>query len=55
LTVQKNTTFQFIMGIKKSQEKLLDKTGEWLKNALEQRGIGAKTAVGYGYLVKSNK
>ncbi len=54
LTVQ-NTSFQFIIGIKKSQEGLLNKTTEWLKNALEQRGIGAKTAVGYGYLVKSNK
>lgn len=48
LTVQ-NTSFQFILGIKESPADLLDKTAEWLKNALEQRGIGAKTAVGHGY------
>ncbi len=52
LTVQ-NTTFRFIIGVKKSQEGLLGKTEEWLKNALEQRGIGAKTAVGYGYMKKT--
>lgn len=51
LTVQ-NTPFQFIIGIKEKEDadKLLEKTAEYLKNALEQHGIGAKTAVGYGYL-----
>ncbi|MDY6991419.1 MAG: type III-B CRISPR module RAMP protein Cmr6 [Pseudomonadota bacterium] len=51
LTVE-NTPFQFIIGIKKAQENaetLLKTTTECLKNALEQHGIGAKTAVGYGF------
>jgi len=49
LTVQ-NASFQFILGAKTSTTSgLLDRTTEYLKNALEQRGIGAKTAVGYGF------
>jgi CRISPR-associated protein Cmr6 len=51
-----NTPFQFIIGsrsLKLSEEK--NKIGgktisEWLKDALENHGIGAKTAVGYGYM-----
>lgn len=49
LTVEK-TVFRMYFGIKKEVNKnLLDVVKEWLLNALEQRGIGAKTAVGYGY------
>lgn len=51
----KETPFQFLMG---SKEWGLDsktfwdgKTlGWWLENALSEHGIGAKTAVGYGYM-----
>jgi CRISPR-associated protein Cmr6 len=30
--------------------RLLNITEAWLKKALEEHGIGAKTAVGYGYM-----
>ncbi|WMX17568.1 type III-B CRISPR module RAMP protein Cmr6 [Aureispira sp. CCB-E] len=55
LTVAKGTKFQFIIG-EKGNEGLLnqpfqDKTIiDWLKQALSEHGIGAKTAVGYGYM-----
>jgi CRISPR-associated protein Cmr6 len=52
LTV-KNCSFQFIIGIKKGDKEsleLLDKAKKWLTEALTQKGIGAKTAVGYGYM-----
>jgi len=29
--------------------KLLDVAAAWLKKALQEHGIGAKTSVGYGY------
>lgn len=51
LTVE-DTTFRFIVGAKESlggltiKDKTIDK---WLKEALQNHGIGAKTAVGYGY------
>jgi CRISPR-associated protein Cmr6 len=59
LTV-KNTDFEFIIGVKKKykdeevtigdkKENILDVTKTWLNKALKQHGIGAKTAVGYGY------
>lgn len=55
LTV-KDTTFQFLLASKdKSLEdlKIKDKTiYKWLEEALENHGIGAKTAVGYGYMSK---
>lgn len=51
LTVE-NTKFQFIIGSKNEaldDFKIGDKTiVDWLKEALENHGIGAKTAVGYG-------
>ncbi len=49
LTVEK-TVFRMYFGIKKEANKhLLEVVKKWLLDALEQRGIGAKTAVGYGY------
>lgn len=59
LTVQE-TSFEFFIGIKEEKnttiqeapfqgKKLLEATNEALANALTQHGIGAKTAVGYGY------
>jgi CRISPR-associated protein Cmr6 len=55
LTVE-NTPFQFILGSKSDEldsekYKIEGKTiAEWLKDALENHGIGAKTAVGYGFM-----
>jgi len=51
LTV-KDTAFQFVIGVKtkyKDNKNLHEKAQELLKNALKNNGIGAKTAVGYGY------
>lgn len=52
LTV-KGAEFDFYLGMKPkyySEDKvLLGKAEEWLKEALTTHGIGAKTAVGYGY------
>ena len=51
LTVE-NTEFKFFIASKESLEsfKIKDKTiEEWLKEALHNHGIGAKSAVGYGY------
>jgi CRISPR-associated protein Cmr6 len=51
LTV-KDTNFQFIIGSKKEHLKNFEIGGKtidvWLTEALENHGIGAKTAVGYG-------
>jgi CRISPR-associated protein Cmr6 len=63
LTVKK-TSFQFILGSKakpgEEEWDLATKTfwddkslGWWLENALSEHGIGAKTAVGYGYFSKA--
>ena len=60
LTVQ-NTEFEFFVGVKNDPNKhkitegkfsgkaILQVVQEELKNALSQHGLGAKTAVGYGY------
>ncbi|MDX2305780.1 MAG: type III-B CRISPR module RAMP protein Cmr6 [Microscillaceae bacterium] len=49
LTIE-NTKFRMYFGVKKEKDKaLVETTHTWLKKALLQRGIGAKTAVGYGY------
>lgn len=49
-----NTTFQFLIGSKKwnlTSQLFWGKTLEtWLDEALFEKGIGAKTAVGYGYM-----
>ncbi|MBL7815767.1 MAG: type III-B CRISPR module RAMP protein Cmr6 [Saprospiraceae bacterium] len=51
LSVAKGTAFQFIIGIKKMEHlDLLSQTKTWLEAALKEKGIGAKTAVGYGYM-----
>ncbi|MBK9462021.1 MAG: type III-B CRISPR module RAMP protein Cmr6 [Sphingobacteriales bacterium] len=57
LTVAK-TPFQFVFGYQKATEhtafengeKMMQVIGQYLKEALTQHGIGAKTAVGYGYM-----
>lgn len=60
LTVE-DTEFEFIIGVKEidntllQEGKFLSKTllsvaFEWMEKALNEHGIGAKTAVGYGYL-----
>ncbi|MBD3339177.1 MAG: type III-B CRISPR module RAMP protein Cmr6 [Candidatus Lokiarchaeota archaeon] len=59
LTV-KNASFEFIFGIKGKDDKPvqgekikgnpLELVQEWLPKALSEHGIGAKTAVGYGYM-----
>lgn len=62
LTVRRGTVFQFLVGIKESDDDEVIESGkfegrkpsevakEWLKKALEEHGVGAKTAVGYGYM-----
>ena len=52
LTVE-DTVFQFILGCKED-ENLLSIAYKWMENALSDKGIGAKTAVGYGYLKGEN-
>lgn len=49
LTVPQGTKFRFFLGMKKGDTALLDKAAKWLKDTLEKSGVGAKTAVGYGY------
>ena len=57
LTV-KDTSFKFVVGMKpKDYTKnpdLLNEAIDLLKNALQEKGIGAKTAVGYGYMTENN-
>lgn len=54
LTVEE-TTFRMYFGVKKEpNEKLVETTKKWVDNALFHRGIGAKTAIGYGYNENTN-
>lgn len=64
LTVEK-TQFEFIIGVKEKSNALIqmgkfqnkwifEATFEWMKKALMEHGIGAKTAVGYGYFGSNN-
>lgn len=48
----KNTSFKFVVGMKQKDYDtvLLEKAASLLKVALQEKGIGAKTAVGYGYM-----
>lgn len=51
LTVKK-TKFRFYLAIKRDNaedESILNVALEYLKGALTKHGIGAKTAIGYGY------
>ena len=59
LTVE-NTPFNFALALNKketdqnrnkidSDPALLNAAEAWLKKALEEHGVGAKTSVGYGY------
>lgn len=48
LTVE-NTTFGFCLAVEKKEKDLLHIAEEWLQKGLCDQGIGAKTAVGYGY------
>lgn len=53
LTLEQST-FTFSLAVKKSEfggDQLLHITAEWLRHALQEHGIGAKTAVGYGYFL----
>lgn len=54
LTVDKKTEFQFMLGSKDLEWRKWIIGGknifEWLQEALQNHGIGAKTAVGYGYM-----
>jgi CRISPR type III-B/RAMP module RAMP protein Cmr6 len=51
LTIGKDTKFQFVVGVKRDEYlPILEKVKFWLENALKEKGIGAKTAVGYGYM-----
>ena len=57
LTVE-NTEFQFFIASKENLEsfKIKDKSIEkWFKEALQNHGIGGKSAVGYGYLEEVKK
>ncbi len=48
----KNCKFQFVIGVKNPVDiELLIIAKQWLLEALTEKGIGAKTAVGYGYMV----
>lgn len=58
--VVENTPFKFVVGVKKKNnktidkgvfngEKIIDVINEWLEKALKEHGLGAKTAAGYGY------
>jgi CRISPR-associated protein Cmr6 len=54
-----DTPFMFLIGSKHSkltESKIENKTiGEWLIEVLSEHGIGAKTAVGYGYMQEVKK
>jgi len=62
-TEAENTEFEFIIGIKEKDNTAIQNQKskfkgkcplevgfEWMKKTLSEHGIGAKTAVGYGYL-----
>lgn len=51
LTIGKGTPFRFMIGLPNKGDNQILKTllSTWLEEALQLRGLGAKTAVGYGY------
>lgn len=55
LVVAEGAEFQFAIAPRKPEdEEYKDKVEEWLKDALQWIGAGAKTAVGYGRFILSN-
>ncbi len=52
LTVEK-TRFKFFLASR--DKNLVDKATEWLKEALQNYGIGAKTSLGYGFFEAGKK
>lgn len=53
LTLGRGTQFAFAVAGKdnKVEQNLVTQAKEWLQNGLQEMGIGAKTAAGYGYLI----
>ncbi|MBA3532225.1 MAG: type III-B CRISPR module RAMP protein Cmr6 [Ardenticatenales bacterium] len=50
LTVARGTRFRFAVAARRSgQGEQVEKAAEWVKKGLEEMGIGAKTAAGYGF------
>jgi CRISPR type III-B/RAMP module RAMP protein Cmr6 len=52
LTIGKGTRFRFIVGTPGLDDAMKGTLRKWLEEALQHRGMGAKTAVGYGYWEK---
>jgi CRISPR type III-B/RAMP module RAMP protein Cmr6 len=52
LTIGKGTHFRFMIGMPGLDDLLKVKLSKWLEDALQNKGMGAKTAVGYGYWEK---
>ncbi|MCL4880528.1 MAG: type III-B CRISPR module RAMP protein Cmr6 [Anaerolineae bacterium] len=53
LTVAAGTEFAFAVGVRRGFDKsLAEQAAKWLKTALYEMGIGAKTAAGYGVFEK---
>lgn len=48
LTIEQ-TEFSLCLAAKRKYERLLPEAERWLKTALQSFGVGAKTAIGYGY------
>ncbi|MHA1282328.1 MAG: type III-B CRISPR module RAMP protein Cmr6 [Promethearchaeota archaeon] len=44
-----NITFKFVLASDESNKDYLDLADKYLKKAIQEKGIGAKTSVGYGY------
>lgn len=56
LTVAAGTRFAFAIGLRhpyQRETRLADQAAQWLKQALHEMGIGAKTAAGYGVFEKA--
>ncbi len=47
--VVENTQFLFAIGLRSGEKSLLKRAAEWLKAALAEVGVGAKSSAGYGY------
>lgn len=50
LTVERGSPFRFAVATRPGYAGLAATTEEWLKGALRELGVGAKTTAGYGYL-----